>query len=149
MIVWEKSVLNMNNTPMLEQQKGQAIDATGFSTLSELPGYLRKTLPDPKFITEIEVRENIGAVMFRWHGIHFLVERSLRVLELRERKLYISNLSTLLQAILARRMTKQLLLAGAIESLNEAEKCITIDNHPRQGVDLVEAVKRDLKKAID
>ncbi|MSU04730.1 MAG: hypothetical protein EXS23_05780 [Pedosphaera sp.] len=139
----------MNSTPTLEQHEGQTINTTGFNTLTELPGYLRKTLPDPKFITAIEVREEIGAVMFRWHGIQFLVERSLRVLEVRERKLYISNLSTLLQAILARRMTKQLLLAGAIESLSEAEKCITIDNHPRQGVDLVEAVKRDLKKAID
>ena len=116
--------------------------------LHDLPRYLRQVLPDPESISQVEVRDGIKAVLFRWHGLLFLVDLTLRVLEVRQQKLYLSHLSTLLQTILRRRRRKELLLAGAIETLNQAERLIWAQSHSRQGIGLVDAVKETLEKEI-
>lgn len=132
-----------------DETEADAVSRDNGQKLQNLPNYLRKVLPDPEFISNVEIREGIQAVLFRWHGVHFLVDPTLRVLEVRDRKLYLSNLTTLLQTILTRRRKKELLFSGVIERLNEAERLIWTRPQAREGLGLVDTVKVALEREID
>jgi hypothetical protein len=44
---------------------------------------LEWTIPDPRSILNLQVKEKVGAVVFIWHGVEFLVKPSLHVFEMR------------------------------------------------------------------
>ena len=86
-------------------------------SLDELSQYIRQTVPDPRSILNLKVNDKLGAVSFIWHGVEFLVKPSMHVFEVRGYNLYITGISTLLQAsprIIVTGMDTRMLISSTI-----------------------------------
>ena len=114
--------------------------------LDQLVQYLRQTLPYPKSIINLQVKDKIGAVTFYWQGVEFLVKPSLHVLEVRGHSLYITGLSTLLQTVLMKGDQNEKLLENALQSINDAEDLIRVKNQTQAGLQLLGSVRDTLGK---
>lgn len=114
--------------------------------LDDLAQYIRQTIPDPKAILNLQMKEKTGAVLFIWHGVEFLVKPSMHVFEVRGYNLYITGISTLLQVVLTRRNQNEKVLEAALDSINEAEDLIRLKNQTQSGVKLLSSVRETLAK---
>ena len=114
--------------------------------LDQLVQYLRQTLPYPRSIINLQVKDKIGAVTFYWQGVEFLVKPSLHVLEVRGHSLYITGLSTLLQTVLMKGDQNEKLLENALQSINDAEDLIRVKNQTQAGLQLLGSVRDTLGK---
>lgn len=117
-------------------------------TLPELAVYIRQTVPDPKSILNMKANEKLGAVMFIWHGVEFLVKTSMHVFEVRGYNLYITGISTLLQVVLMRRNQNEKVLESALDTINEAEDLIRVKNQGQAGIRLLSSVRDTLGKMV-
>jgi hypothetical protein len=118
------------------------------TTLDELAQYIRKTIPNPKAILNLQPKNAMGAVTFYWHGVEFLVKPTLQVMEIRGNNLYITGLSTLLQVVLLRSNQDEKGIESALASINEAEDLIRVKNQPKAGAKLLQVAVDTLKRVI-
>lgn len=116
--------------------------------LDQLAQYIRQTIPDPKAILNLQIKEKTGAVLFIWHGVEFLVKPSMHVFEVRGYNLYITGISTLLQVVLMRRNQNEKVLEAALESINEAEDLIRVKNQAPAGIKLLGSVRETLSRMV-
>jgi ATPase subunit of ABC transporter with duplicated ATPase domains len=117
-------------------------------SLEDLAQYVRQTVPDPKSILNLQIKEKTGAVVFIWHGVEFLVKPSMHVFEVRGYNLYITGISTLLQVVLMRRNQNEKMLENALETIEQAEELIRAKNQTQSGVKMLGAVREALGKMI-
>ena len=117
-------------------------------SLDELAQYIRQTVPDPKSILNLQIKEKTGAVVFIWHGVEFLVKPSMHVFEVRGYNLYITGISTLLQVVLMRRNQNEKVLENALETIEQAEELIRVKNQTQSGVKMLGAVRETLGKMV-
>ena len=118
------------------------------TSLPELALYIRHTVPDPKAIMSMKANEKLGAVIFIWHGVEFLVKPSMQVFEVRGYNLYITGISTLLQVVLIRRSQNEKVLESALDSIHEAEDLIRVKNQGQAGARLLASVRDTLGKMV-
>ena len=118
------------------------------TSLPELALYIRHTVPDPKAIMSMKANEKLGAVIFIWHGVEFLVKPSMQVFEVRGYNLYITWISTLLQVVLIRRSQNEKVLESALDSIHEAEDLIRVKNQGQAGARLLASVRDTLGKMV-
>jgi ATPase subunit of ABC transporter with duplicated ATPase domains len=117
-------------------------------SLEDLAQYVRQTVPDPKSILNLQIKEKTGAVVFIWHGVEFLVKPSMHVFEVRGYNLYITGISTLLQVVLMRRNQNEKMLENALETIEQAEELIRAKSQTQAGVKMLGAVRETLGKMI-
>jgi hypothetical protein len=117
-------------------------------SLQELIQYVRQTVPDPKAILNLKIKEKTGAVMFIWHGVEFLVKPTMQVFEMRGYNLYITGISTLLQVVLMRRSQNEKVFETALQTIQEAEDLIRVKNQTQQGVQLLASVRETLGRLV-
>lgn len=117
-------------------------------SLDELAQYIRQTVPDPKSILNLQIKEKTGAVVFIWHGVEFLVKPSMHVFEVRGYNLYITGISTLLQVVLMRRNQNEKVLENALETIEQAEELIRGKNQTQAGVKMLGTVRETLGKMV-
>lgn len=117
-------------------------------SLPELAQYIRQSVPDPKAILNMKVNEKLGAVMFIWHGVEFLVKPSMHTFEIRGYNLYITGISTLLQVVLMRRNQNEKVLESALDTINEAEDLIRVKDQGQAGIRLLSSVRDTLGKMV-
>ena len=117
-------------------------------TLPDLCKFIRETIPDPRSILNMQVKEKLGAVTLIWHGVEFLVKPSLHVFEVRGYQLYITGISTLLQVVFMRRTKNEKMFEEAVETINQAEDFIRGKNQFREGMQLLGVVRDALGKLV-
>lgn len=116
--------------------------------LPDLVKFVRETIPDPRAILNLQMKEKIGAVVFIWHGVEFLVKPSLHVFEVRGYQLYITGISTLLQVVFMRRTKNEKMFEEAVETINQAEDLFRVQNKYREGMHLLGTVRESLGRLV-
>lgn len=112
----------------------------------ELAQYIRQNLPQPKSITNLQLKEKSGVVTFQWHGREFAIKKSLEVLEIKGQGLFITGASMLMQSALTKVGKDERLLDSMIDALQEAETLINDQPQRESGLKLLETVKATLRK---
>ena len=116
--------------------------------LPDLVKFAKETIPDPRSIMNMQIKEKIGAVTFIWHGVEFLVKPSLHVFEVRGYQLYITGISTLLQVVFMRRTKNEKMFEEAAEAINQAEDLFRVQDKFREGMQLLGTVRESLGKLV-
>jgi hypothetical protein len=116
--------------------------------LPELANYVRKTLPYPKTILNLQLKEQFGGVVFIWQGAEFLVKLTFQVLEVRGNNLYITGLSTLLQAVLVRGGQEEQRFDSYVSTLNDVEDLIRTKSQPNRAAEKLRSVRESLFKMV-
>ncbi|MBI4664584.1 MAG: hypothetical protein HY735_37810 [Verrucomicrobia bacterium] len=116
--------------------------------LPDLVKFVKETIPDPRSILNLQIKEKIGAVVFIWHGVEFLVKPSLHVFEVRGYQLYITGISTLLQVVFMRRTKNEKMFEEAADCISQAEDLIRVHNRYRDGMQLLGEVRGTLSKLV-
>jgi hypothetical protein len=115
-------------------------------SLDELVQYIRGAIPQPKKISHMQRKEEAQVVTFHWQGREFLVKKSLEVLELKGKALYLTGASMLLQMVLMKRSRNEKVIEGILTVLKEAEEMIASQHRSETGVKLLAVVKGSLAK---
>lgn len=137
-----------NGTNRNEARRYLPAGQAGAADLDDLVGYVKRTLPLATYISNLEVRKEIGVITFRWQGREFLVKPSLEVLEKRGQILYITGSSMLLRSVLTQRERVEKVLEAASEVLMQVEDVIGSKGQRQNGLKLLEAVEASLRKLI-
>jgi hypothetical protein len=112
--------------------------------LNQLVDHIRKTMPFPKALMNLQMKEQIGGVVFYWQGVEFLVKISLQAFEVRGNNLYITGLSTLLQLVLVRGGQEEQRIQSMLDALSNAEELVRVNNQPVRAAERVRAVRESL-----
>src|ERR1041384_2214248 len=115
-------------------------------TLNELAQYIRETLPQAKTITNLQVNDQAGVITFHWQGREFLVRKSMDVLEVKGKNLFLTGASMLLQTVLLKKNKNEKVVETAIEVLQQAEDLIGSKRQVEAGLKLLTTVKGTLTK---
>lgn len=87
------------------------IEAAAFEVsagkLRDLADQVRATLPLPTAITRLQLNQEAGAVVCTWCAHQFVVTPMLQVFELKGTKLYLTEISILIQALLERQFLQK------------------------------------------
>jgi hypothetical protein len=118
------------------------------STLQDLPGYIRATLPYPQAILQLRVNSSAGGVTFIWHGVEFFVKPSFQVLELRGNSLFLTGLSTLLQSVLMSSDQRGRRMEAALEIVTHAEDQVRVQSQPRAAAQTLAEARKLLEKVL-
>lgn len=118
------------------------------SNLDDLARYIRATIPYSQNILQLKPNPRAGGVTFIWLGTEYFVKPSLHTLEIRGNSLYITGLSTLLQAVLMSADQSGKKVEAVLEVLSQAEDLIRIDNQPRAGAQLLGSVRQTLERMV-
>ena len=113
-------------------------------TLQELAEYIRKTLPQASTIANLSANEQAGVVEFAWQSRHFVVRTSLEVMEKKDKNLYITGASMLMQAAFMTRNANQKVIEGIVNTLQQVEDTVKRDQ-PR-GLSLLQAAKQSVAR---
>ena len=116
--------------------------------LPDLVKFVKETVPDPRAIMNLQIKEKIGAVTFIWHGVEFLVKPSLHAFEVRGYQLYITGISTLLQVVFMRRSKNEKMFEEAAETITQAEDLFRVHNKFREGMQLLGTVRESLSRLV-
>ena len=114
--------------------------------LDDLTKYIRRMLPDLKQLSNMRHNESAGAVEFDWHARHYVVTTVLNVFELKGQSLILTCASILMQAALRTKDRNSKIVGAIVESLRSAEE--TMRSNPKDGIALLESVKKILVKLI-
>ncbi|MBI2949184.1 MAG: hypothetical protein HYY23_16205 [Verrucomicrobia bacterium] len=114
--------------------------------LEDLTRYIRQMLPDLKQLSNLRNNEGAGVVEFDWHARHFVVTPVLKVFELKGQTLTLTCCSILMQAALHTKDRNGKVVRQIVETLRTAEE--NMRSNPKEGLALLEAVKRSLTKLI-
>ena len=90
--------------------------------LAELEQYIRRVLPDQKFLTGMKPNEAAGIMEFTWHARHFAVTLTLDVFELKGQSLLLTGASMLMQAALRTKERNNKVLGTVVETMRTAEE---------------------------
>ena len=116
------------------------------ATLEELTRYVRETVPQAKTISHLRPIEEADAVTFRWRGRDFVVKRSLEVLEMKGKKLYVTGASMLMQLVLTNKSRNEKVLETIVKTLAESEAAIMERHRTEDGLRLLEMAKASLAR---
>ena len=111
--------------------------------LTELIQFIRETVPQPKEILELQIKDPPGVAYFRWHQREYIVNPALQVFELKGKDVFVTASSMLLQAALMRKRGTSKVLEVAVQTLHQVEEFIkgrSID----KGVLLLASVKKTI-----
>ena len=78
----------------------------------------------------------------------FVDEPSLHVFEVRGYQLYITGISTLLQAVFMRRTKNEQMFQEAVETVTQAEDLMRVHNKVREGMHLLSTVRESLGRLV-
>jgi hypothetical protein len=117
-------------------------------TLDELAQYIRQNLPQPKSITNLQLKENAGMVTFHWQVREFVVKRSLEVLEIKGQNIFITGASMLMQSALMKADKNEKIIDSLVDALRQAEDLLTDQRERDSGLKLIGTVISTLKKLI-
>jgi hypothetical protein len=93
------------------------------NNLAELRDYVREAVPCPRALLQLKENETAGRVTFIWLGVEFFVKPSLHVFEVRGHALYITRLSTLLQAVRVEIVNSMQTNCSVVEARHHARRC--------------------------
>jgi hypothetical protein len=113
-------------------------------TLQELAEYIRKTLPQASTIANLTANDQAGVVEFGWQSRHFVVRTSLEVMEKKDKNLYITGASMLMQAAFMTRNANQKVIEGIVNTLQQVEDTVKRDQ-PR-GLSLLQSAKQSVAR---
>lgn len=111
-------------------------------TLQELTDYIRKTLPQSGAIANMNPNEQAGIVEFAWQSRKFVVKRSLEVMELKDKHLFITGASMLMQAAFMKKNSNEKVLEVVVNTLQQVEEIVRRDRE--KGLALLQSVKGTL-----
>ncbi len=117
-------------------------------TLDQLAQYVRQTVPQPKAILNLNMKEQLDAVTFVWHAREFMVKKALEVLELKGQNLYVTGATRLMQSALMTTGRSEIVLEGVLDSIRQAENLIEDDQQKESGLKLLETIKSTLRKLV-
>lgn len=117
-------------------------------SLEQLAQYIRQTVPQPKAILNLNVKEKLGVVTFVWHAREFVVKKSLEVLELKGQNLYVTGATMLMQSALMTAGKSETVIESVVDAIRQAEDLIKDDQQKDSGLRLLGTVKATLRKLV-
>ena len=117
------------------------------ANLDELAQYIRENIPQSKAIQHLEVQATLDAVTFKWNSTEFLVRKSLEVFQIKEKKIYITASSMLMQVVLQTASRIDRVLAATVESLDQAQDLMKRSDVSK-AMQLLDPVKKALAKLV-
>lgn len=111
--------------------------------LNDLIQFIRETVPQPKEIQHLQIKDPPGVASFRWHQRDYIVKPSLQVFELKGKDVFITASSMLLQTAFLRKRATAKILGIAIETLQQVEGFVN-SRSTEKGVVLLASVKKTL-----
>ena len=94
------------------------------ANLDELAQYIRENIPQNKAISNLEVQAPLDAVTFKWNSMEFLVRKSLDVFQVKEKKIYITAASMLMQLALLNASRIDRVVGATVESLDQVQEML-------------------------
>jgi hypothetical protein len=116
------------------------------TSLDELELHLRKALPDAKSIERLRRNDDSKFIEFTWHKRHFIVQLNLQAFELKDKTLFFTGASMLIQASLSTKNRNEKTLGTVVDALEKAEEMMR--NRREQALSLVESIKATLQRMI-
>lgn len=113
-------------------------------TLAELTQYVRETVPHSKNITHLRSIADADLVAFHWQGREFAVKKSLHVMEMKGKRLYITGASMLMQLVLTNKNRNEKIIRNIVSILAECEEAIGHRRQSDTGLKLIEIAKGSL-----
>ena len=117
------------------------------ANLDELAQYIRENIPQNKAISHLEVQAPLDAVTFKWNSMEFLVRKSLDVFQVKEKKIYITAASMLMQVVLQTASRIDRVLAATVESLEQAQDLMKRSDVTK-AMQMLDPVKKALAKLV-
>lgn len=111
--------------------------------LEELARFIRETLPQPKAILNLQLKDPPGVVTFRWHQREFLVKPSLEVFEIKGKNIFITGASMLIQTAFLKKKKLETVIGAATETLHQVEEFFK-GSQFEKGATLLVSVKKAL-----
>lgn len=111
--------------------------------LNELLRFIMETVPQPKAIQNLQIKDPPGVAAFRWHQREYIVRPSLQVFELKGKEVFVTASTMLLQTAFMRKRTTNKVLEVAVETLQQVEGFIK-GNSVEKGFTLLASVKKTL-----
>lgn len=118
------------------------------STFDDLIIHIRRAIPQPRIIRNLQVHEGSGYISFAWKDKEFGVKLTLDVFEIRNRRIFITGASMLLSAELKKKENNEKRFTEAAESLFQAESAFRNPEYADSGFELLELVKKTLSDAL-
>ncbi len=115
-------------------------------SLEQLTQYIRETVPQSKTITHLKPVPEADAISFHWQGREFVVKRTLEVLELKGKQVFLTGASMLMQIVLTHRNRNERTIEGIVAALRESEDLIANKTRSQAGMQLLKAAKATLAK---
>ena len=117
------------------------------ANLDELAQYIRENIPQNKSISHLEVQASLDGVTFKWNSMEFLVRKSLDVFQVKEKRIYITAASMLMQVVLTTASKIDRVLAATVESLDQAQDLMKRSDVSK-AMQLLDPVKKALAKLV-
>ena len=111
--------------------------------LNELIQFIRETVPQPREIQDLQIKDPPGVASFRWHQRDYIVKPSLQVFELKGKDVFVTASSMLLQTAFMRKRGTSKILEVAVDTLRQVEEFIQ-GKSVEKGVVLLASVKKTL-----
>lgn len=121
------------------------MNMTTSAGLEELAQYVQAVVPSSKSIAKLQIKEDIGAVEFQWQGHEFIVKPTFETLELRNKKLYVTGASLLLQMVLMKRKRNGKLLESVVSAMEQSVDFLKNPLNQEKGFTLLRSVKQSLQ----
>jgi hypothetical protein len=118
-------------------------------TLEDLARYIRKILPRSVTLEGFRLDHHASAVRFYWEKKQYVVKKSMRVFEVKGRRLYLTAPSLLLQSLLIQARKGAKITAAVLEVIREVESLIGPQQQPEIGLKLLGAVKKTIGKLAE
>ena len=115
-------------------------------TLADLARYVRHHLPRSLTLEAFRVDESSAAVRFSWEKKEYVVKKSLKVFEVKGRRIYVSGPSLLMHSLLTHHYKNQKVVEAIVEAIREAQRMIEGKGQTETGLQLLKAVGVTLQK---
>ncbi|MDA1275051.1 MAG: hypothetical protein O2960_13535 [Verrucomicrobia bacterium] len=113
------------------------------TSLEALGVRIRQTVPEPNDVSELKLNHGAELVTFAWKGRHFLVRKSLEVFELKNRRIFITGSSQLMQSVLKNQNKIQKIVPIATDMLLKSEALLR-HSKPHSALEVLQPLKRTL-----
>ena len=111
--------------------------------LDELLQFVRETVPQPKAMQQLRIKSPPGVISFLWYQREYLVNPSLQVFELKNKEVFVTGASMLMQLALMRRSRGEKIMGASVDMLHQVEEFIKSRDIER-GLALLASVKKAL-----
>ena len=117
-------------------------------SVENLRSTLQQVVPLPKAITRLQANDDFGYITFGWYGREFLVNKSKQVFELKERKVFVTGLSMLMQTVLNGAGAPKNYVKRIISELTEVEELITTKHRVELGLNQLDLAKKRIRQLV-